>query len=100
MGLRGAGAEPSRISSGKGQFVVNGAYPNAVKNALSEKRRGRAETCATLQTGIGSRDNAGPPLPRFGRSPILKSAPKRTSVQDLSRAASRRFRDRSAAPRL
>src|SRR5258708_12074469 len=41
MRLRGAGAELPWISSGKGQFVVNGAYPNAVKNVLIGKIRPR-----------------------------------------------------------
>jgi hypothetical protein len=79
MRPRSAGAEPSRISAVKGQFVVNGACLNAVKNVLSEKSRGRAKAYALLNE-IGAEERPG------------------GWCRDASRPASRACRDRSAAP--
>jgi hypothetical protein len=42
-------AEPAEISAAKGQFVVNGAYPNAVNEALPENPR--AIALATARAG-------------------------------------------------
>src|SRR3954465_13003181 len=75
MRLCGAEADLTLISAPKGQFVVNGAYLNAVKNVLRDKARDSACSRALSEA-------------RF-------AAP----AEEVSRVASNPCGDRSGAPR-